>query len=78
MNDAQQKAQELANAVNAQILEARQELAQRMLEKGQTEETHMIYDNLVDVIEGGDVLYRCWTVKRTIPNEPRMKRGEQE
>lgn len=73
MNEIETKAQELANTVNAQILEARKELALQMIEKGQTEDMYVICDNIVDIIEKGELTYRCWSAPRP---EPRMKRGE--
>jgi hypothetical protein len=60
MDDIQTKAQELATLVMNQISEARQELADKMLELGYTKETHRITDNYNDVIEDPTIPYKCY------------------
>lgn len=60
MKSIKEKAQKLVDDVNAQIEEARQDLAKQMVEKGYTPESHKIYDNMVDIIEGRTLEYRCW------------------
>lgn len=78
--EIQRKAQELADQVNAQIQEARTDLAIRMVEKGYVPDQYKICDNLLDVIEGLTLSYRCWAeLKHPLEakqKKPKSKRGK--
>lgn len=77
MNEIQRKAQELADQVSAQVNEARLDLAKKMIEKGYTSEDHQICDNMLDIIEGRTLEYRCWAVMHNIqPQTTRIPRGD--
>ena len=69
-NTIEQKAQELANSVMAQVQEEREKLAKRMLELGYTDESHIILDNMLEVIEDIRVPYKCWAEMK-----PKFTRG---
>lgn len=69
-NTMQQKAEELVALVMGQIEEEREALAQRMVDLGYTDESHIIVDNIVDVIADPTVTYRCWAEVK-----PRLPRG---
>lgn len=69
-NTIQQKAEELVTLVMGQIEEEREVLAQRMIELGYTDESHVIADNIVDVIADPTATYRCWAEVK-----PRLPRG---
>jgi hypothetical protein len=60
MNSVQQKAEELFIQVTQQINEERRKLALLMLDKGYTTDTHVIVDNLDEVIENPTIAYVCY------------------
>lgn len=62
MTDIQTKAQELATLVMDQITAERTALAELMLDMGWTDESHVICDNVLDVINDPTVPYKCWAV----------------
>lgn len=76
--DIQLAAQRLYDKVMTQILEAREELAQRMVENGLSPELYCIADNLNVVVENPEVPYQCWPELRTDLLKPRMTRGKNE
>lgn len=75
MSDVKQRAIDLAEQVNAQIEEARADLAKRMLEKGMNPEDFIICDNMLDIVEGTTLQYKVWASARP-KTKPRMNRGD--
>lgn len=72
------KAMELAMNVTSQIREARETLVKEMLEKGQRPEDYQVCDNMLDIVEGTTLNYKCWSIKKpssqkTKPNRSKRK-----
>lgn len=57
MLNIEEEAQKLVELVMKQVTERRQEVVAEMISKGYTNKTHVIVDNLADVIEDPKIPY---------------------
>jgi hypothetical protein len=57
MTNIEAEAQKLVELVMKQVNERRQQVLDEMIQKGYTNKTHIIVDNLVDVIENPSLPY---------------------
>jgi hypothetical protein len=64
MSDVKQRALELVESVNKQILEAREDLMKQMVEKNLLPDDYLICDNMLDIVEGTTLQYKCWAAAR--------------
>lgn len=74
MSTIQEKAEELVKLHLEQMHEANQEVVQRMLELGYTDESHRIVNNILDVLDDPSIPYKVWA--EPIPRFNRANTGE--